>query len=162
MVLSSIGFPATANSSFSGQVSPPSAPKTASGPAVSELASASPSGVNRTLEVNGKVVAVVFNSGAVAIEDEYAALVDKLNWGGLDETGVIGPNLAEQRSNQLMGLISSIKSGNETGFSKDLLEKVKAAQFEMVVSETAMKQAEFLNFMRKPTDDYAHLVDRTV
>jgi hypothetical protein len=46
------------------------------------------------IKVNGKVIARVYNSGAMEIANEYGFLADELNFG---DDRIVGPDLAEDR-----------------------------------------------------------------
>ena len=84
-----------------------------------------PSGVRSEIKINGVVVGRVYNSGVTELRDEYGSLDQQLGFGGPDEAGLEGPQLADYRIAQL----------------KDAL---KGSNVEITMMSTAMTQTEWL------------------
>nr|WP_321443426.1 hypothetical protein [uncultured Cohaesibacter sp.] len=61
-------------------------PSSAMSQSVREMRTADPSGINREIKVNGKVIGFIYNSGVTAIENEQSQLTEKLGWNSLTGT----------------------------------------------------------------------------
>ena len=115
---------------------------------IREMRTADPSGINREIKVNGKVIGFIYNSGVTAIVNEYSHLTDQLGWNspnGLpeDEKGLYGPNLADLRAQKLLAVLREAVSGASSQAEGSFLSTLKGASFEISIASTAMTQAEF-------------------
>ena len=61
--------------------------------------------IHTEIKVNGKVIARIYNTGAVEIADEYRFLSDKIDFAG---DKMVGPDLAEDRANRIKGRVAKL------------------------------------------------------
>lgn len=86
------------------------------------------SGVRHEIMVNGEVVGRVYNGGAVELADEYGYLAGELGWGGASESTLQGPDLADQRTGQILAALSSVGATSRQSATA-LTQKDWLAQF---------------------------------
>ncbi|MEP2707919.1 MAG: hypothetical protein ABJQ71_01085 [Roseibium sp.] len=120
-----------------------------------------PSGINRTIEVNGEVIGVLFNSGTISLDEEFADFGQGL-FGSLEEAELFGPNLADHRTSKLLAALEDLGGGNKVGFSNEFSALLKIGNIKAVMASTAVTQAEFMDSMGKPSPSHGQTVDRLV
>lgn len=101
------------------------------------------------IKVDGKVIARVFNGGAVEIANEYAVLSDEL---GFENDKIVGPDLAEDRATRIRGALEKYGAVLKDDLSTtDLLaaQLAKTPVLELVRAAAAQTQKEWLDDMAK-------------
>jgi len=101
------------------------------------------------IKVDGKVIARVFNGGAVEIAGEYRFLSEELGFGN---DKMIGPDLAEDRARRIKAVLQKYGAVMKDDLSPtDLLatQLVKIPVLELVRAATAQTQEEWVDEMAK-------------
>ena len=93
----------------------------------------------------------MFNSGVLALDNEYKEIGDLLGWNSSasleDEKGLYGPALADLRTAKLMAVLEDASSGQINKTEAAFLSTLKGANFDISIAPTAMTQAEFDSWM---------------
>lgn len=100
--------------------------------------------IHTEIKVNGKVIARVYNTGAVEIADEYRFLGDEIDFGG---DKMVGPDLAEHRADEIKAVLQ--RYGAVTKDEQDPVGMLTAAItktpiLELLRANTALTQDEWL------------------
>jgi hypothetical protein len=103
-------------------------------------ASNHPSKLHTEIKIDGKVVARIYNGGAVEMPNEYSFLGDEL---GLNSDTLVGPDLAENRAKRIKEAL--LKHGAVLDGDSALAGSatLKAPVLEMVKAITAQTQSEW-------------------
>ena len=100
--------------------------------------------LNTEISVNGKVIARVYNSGAMVIASEYSFLSDEIGIGGEAKTG---PALAEDRANRIRAVLQKYGAvvPDEQDSSKSLSGKTTTAPIlQILKAATAQTQEDWI------------------
>jgi hypothetical protein len=121
------------------------------GPAntTNSLASNHVSKVHTEIKVDGKVIARVYNGGAVEIANEYTFLADEL---GFQNDTMVGPDLAEDRAKRIKGILEKYGAVMKDDLSPDGLltaQLAKTPVLELLRAQTAQTQEEWQEEMAK-------------
>jgi hypothetical protein len=105
--------------------------------------------IHTEIKVNGKVIARIYNTGAVEIADEYRFLSDKIDFAG---DKMIGPDLAEDRARRikvvLQGYGAVMKDEQDpVGLLTATVTKVPI--LELLKADTALSQGAWLEEQAK-------------
>ena len=100
--------------------------------------------LNTEISVNGKVIARVYNSGAMVIASEYSFLSDEIGIGGEAKTG---PALAEDRANRIRAVLQKYGAvvPDEQDSAKSLSGKTTTAPIlQILKAATAQTQEDWI------------------
>jgi hypothetical protein len=100
--------------------------------------------IHTEIKVNGKVIARIYNSGAVEIADEYRFLADKVDFAG---DKMVGPDLAEDRAGRIKAVLQSFGAvmNDEQDPVGTLNARItKAPIIELLKANTALTQEAWL------------------
>ena len=105
--------------------------------------------IHTEIKVNGKVIARIYNTGAVEIADEYRFLSDKIDFAG---DKMVGPDLAEDRANRIKAVLQShgaVMNDEQDPVGMLTAAVTKAPILELLKADTALSQDAWLEEMAK-------------
>jgi hypothetical protein len=105
--------------------------------------------IHTEIKVNGKVIARIYNSGAVEIADEYRFLSDKIDFAG---DKMVGPDLAEDRANRIKAVLQSygaVMNDEQDPVGMQTAAVTKAPILEPLKADTALSQDAWLEEQAK-------------
>jgi len=98
--------------------------------------------IHTEIKVNGKVIARLYNTGAVEIADEYRFLADEIDFGG---DKMVGPDLAEYRAKGIKAVLQrygAVMNDDPVGMLTAAITKTPI--LELLKADTALTQDEWL------------------
>lgn len=105
--------------------------------------------IHTEIKVNGKVIARIYNTGAVEIADEYRFLSDKIDFAG---DKMVGPDLAEDRANRIKAVLQSygaVMNDEQDPVGMLTAAVTKAPILELLKADTALSQGAWLEEQAK-------------
>jgi hypothetical protein len=105
--------------------------------------------IHTEIKVNGKVIARIYNTGAVEIADEYRFLSDKIDFAG---DKMIGPDLAEDRANRIKAVLQNygaVMNDEQDPVGMLTAAVTKAPILELLKADTALSQGAWLEEQAK-------------
>jgi hypothetical protein len=100
--------------------------------------------IHTEIKVNGKVIARIYNTGAVEIADEYRFLSDKIDFAG---DKMVGPDLAEDRAKRIKAVLQAygaVMNDEQDPVGMLTAAVTKAPILELLKADTALSQEAWL------------------
>lgn len=100
--------------------------------------------IHTEIKVNGKVIARIYNTGAVEIADEYRFLSDEIDFAG---DKMVGPDLAEDRANRIKAVLQrygAVINDEQDPVGMLTAAVTKAPILELLKADTALTQDAWL------------------
>jgi hypothetical protein len=105
--------------------------------------------IHTEIKVNGKVIARIYNTGAVEIADEYRFLSDKIDFAG---DKMVGPDLAEDRAKRIKAVLQAygaVMNDEQDPVGMLTAAVTKAPILELLKADTALSQGAWLEEQAK-------------
>ena len=105
--------------------------------------------IHTEIKVNGKVIARIYNTGAVEIADEYRFLSDKIDFAG---DKMVGPDLAEDRAKRIKAVLQAygaVMNDEQDPVGMLTAAITKTPILELLKADTALSQDAWLEEQAK-------------